>query len=179
MRHLASALLLAALAFGGTGCRAAADNPDPAVSDPKGRRTATGAWFGDSVDLRGSARGERLRMRVKGWVDPAVPVRTGAEPEDGTRWVGAEVELVNVGGRAYDLAGGALHAFDGTGTRYRPVRTGTLTTGSPLAWGSLAAGEQKTGWLVFAVPEKARIVRVLGTVGEATAGWRLQHPPSR
>ncbi|MFI1013852.1 DUF4352 domain-containing protein [Streptomyces sp. NPDC020965] len=181
MRHVASALLLVALAMGGgTACQATADPPGGGRGgdDEKGRRAAP-AWVGDTVDLRGRAFGERLRVSVGGWVDPAVSTRAAYQPDTGNRWLGVQLSLVNLGGRAFDASRATAWAVDGGGKRYPVVRTGAITTGFPLKWNTIASGEQLDGWLVFEVPEATRIVRLHATVGKKALTWQLQHPPSR
>ncbi|MEU5979841.1 DUF4352 domain-containing protein [Streptomyces sp. NPDC047315] len=197
MRRMASALLLSALALGATGCQGApddrrdaasarADGKGPDGKGPDGVRRA--AWLGDAVDLGGGASGEHLRMTVHGYVDPAVAVRKAKQPRpqpaEGRRWLGVDVALLNVGGSRHDARRTAAWVTDDRGKRHS-VLSGTaadvkeFTTGIPLKWNTLAVGEQSEGWLVFDVPEDARITRFHSTLGTTTVTWLLQHPPSR
>ncbi|MER5767668.1 DUF4352 domain-containing protein [Streptomyces sp. NPDC001985] len=180
---MASTLLLSALALTTTtSCQNPFDSPPHPPTDHKPRPaipTPAPAWFGDSVDLTGRGFGEHLRVSVLGQVDPAVATRAAEGPGSGKRWFGADVSLLNIGGRPYDTTGARAWAVDETGKRYSPVTTGRLTTGAPLTWNTLAVGEQKQGWLVFEVPERSRIVRLHTALGNHTSVWQLRFPPSR
>ncbi|GLF94356.1 DUF4352 domain-containing protein [Streptomyces yaizuensis] len=179
---MASALLVAALALATAGCRewpgrGPADARPPAPAAVPAREAAP-AWVGDAVDLGGRGYGEHLRIAVLGQVDPAVPARaTAAEPPAGTRRIGARLSVLNFGGRPFDASRARTWVEDADGRRHRPVATGTLTTGRPLAWNTLAVGEQRDGWLVYQVPERARIVRLHCAAGGRTVSWQLRFPP--
>ncbi|MGW6458400.1 DUF4352 domain-containing protein [Streptomyces sp. NPDC055078] len=198
MRHVGSALLLAALVMGVTACqsppgaqspqqpraaeRTAADRAEGGQdrSDRKpGKPGSSTSWVGDSADLGGRGFGEHLRISVRGQVDPAIGIRAADAPDTGNRRLGVDVALVNVGGRPYDASRADIWVTDAGGGRYPAVRTGTLTTGFPLEWNTLPVGEQKQGWLVFEVPQDARIVRFHCRVGKTALSWQLQFPPSR
>ncbi|GAA2241602.1 hypothetical protein GCM10010232_30830 [Streptomyces amakusaensis] len=195
MRHIARVLLLSALAMSLTACQNPVDaltDPPPraraapavpaAASDEKPARAAAkpaAAWVGDSADLGGRGSGTHLRVSVVGQVDPAVGVRAADRPASGSRWVGFAVTLLNFGGKPHEVAGARAWVVDDTGERHRPVTTGTLTTGAPLRWNTLSVGEQRKGWLVFEVPERARIVRLHTVLGDRSLAWQLRFPPSR
>ncbi|MGW4029948.1 DUF4352 domain-containing protein [Streptomyces sp. NPDC004838] len=193
MRHMASALLLSALALGTTACQSAADafggrsapraaEASRAVLDHKGSAEEP-AWVGDTVELDGRTFGEHLRVSVRSSVDPAVALRpakgTAPRPRAGTRWFGVDVTVVNVGGRTFDAGGTRTWVADEKGKRYPAVKSGEITTGLALEWNSLAVGDPVQGWLVFEVPENTRIVRFHSSLGKATATWQLQGHPSR
>ncbi|MEJ8637095.1 MULTISPECIES: DUF4352 domain-containing protein [Streptomyces] len=198
MRQVVSALLLSALAMGATACQSAADGdrtpPSPAAAEaapPDAKASGTGrtgsrglgtrapALIGDTVDLGGRAFGEHLRVSALGYVDPARSVRTAHRPAAGKRWVGVDLSAVNVGGTSYDARITKAWVTDDKGRRHPVIRTGEITTGFPAAWNTLAAGEHAEGWLVFEVPENARIMRFHSTVGDSPLTWQLQLPPSR
>ncbi|MFI1827270.1 DUF4352 domain-containing protein [Streptomyces sp. NPDC020412] len=202
MRRMASALLLSALALGATGCQGASDDRTGATSVPPGPAAVAdaaldrpdgrgpdgkgpggpprAAWLGDAVDLGGRASGEHLRMTAGGYVDPAVPVPK-EKPSDGRRWIGVDVALLNVGGSRYDASRTTAWVTDDEGKRHTAISTAVkeFTTGTLLKWNTLAVGEQLEGWLVFDVPEEARVTRFHSTLGKTTVTWLLQHPPSR
>ncbi|MER7665149.1 MULTISPECIES: DUF4352 domain-containing protein [unclassified Streptomyces] len=198
MRQVVSALLLSTLAMGATACQSASDGgrtpPSPAAAEAMppdakasgaGRTGARGpgtrgpALIGDTVDLGGRAFGEHLRVSVLGYVDPARSVRAAHRPAAGRRWVGVDLSAVNVGGTSYDARITKAWVTDEKGRRHPAVGTGEITTGFPAAWNTLAAGEHAEGWLVFEVPENARIRRFHSTVGDSPLTWQLQLPPSR
>ncbi len=190
MRQLAAALLLSVLAMGATACESApggAAGPAPAspaatagAVKPDGKVGARSAgWVGDAADLGGKAFGEHLRISVLGHVDPAISVRAANRPGSGMRRIGVEVSVVNVGGKAFAAGIRKSWVVDEKGRRYPAVRAGDITTGTPLVVTTLAVGEQAQGWLVYEVPQNARIAEVRCTVGNTTLAWQFQVPPSR
>ncbi|MFD3439115.1 DUF4352 domain-containing protein [Streptomyces sp. NPDC058685] len=191
MRQVASVLLLSALAMGATACQSASDGdrtpPSPAAVDaadakasgPGGTGARAPAFIGDTVDLGGRAFGEHLRVSALGYVDPARGVRATHRPAAGKRWIGVDLSVVNVGGTSYDARVSKSWVTDEKGRRHPAVKTGEITTGLPAAWNTLAAGEHAEGWMVFEVPENARIMRFHSTVGDSPLAWQLQLPPSR
>ncbi|MFE2879144.1 hypothetical protein ACFXG6_15550 [Streptomyces roseus] len=182
MRQSASVLaaaLLPFLLFGATACSGAPEGPAlapaaaPAVpvddgapgagEDPAAPGTARSAskdaHVGDAVRVRGRQMGRHLQAVLNAYVDPAVSVEKNYAPPAGKRWVAASMSFVNVGGDAYGELG-HMWAYDSAGGRHRVVPTGELTTGKPLVFDSLAVGQRAEGWVVFEIPEKARIVRL-------------------
>ncbi|MEV0412656.1 hypothetical protein AB0I68_18080 [Streptomyces sp. NPDC050448] len=186
MRQSASVLaaaLLPFLLFGATACSGAPegaalapaaapavpvdDGAPGAEEDPAALAPAPGAvqaaskdaHVGDSVRVRGRQVGRHLQAVLTAYVDPAVSVEKDYAPPAGKRWVAASMSFVNVGGASYGALG-RMWAYDSAGGRHPVVPTGELTTGKPLVFGSLAVGERAEGWVVFEIPEKARIVRL-------------------
>ncbi|MEU6893371.1 hypothetical protein ABZ934_16540 [Streptomyces sp. NPDC046557] len=182
--HSASALVVAALLpcllFGATACQSApaGDSPVPAGAparvddgapgageDPAGPGVqaapgaAKDAHVGESVRVRGRQVGRHLQVVLNAFVDPAVSVDKNFAPAAGTRWVGASMSFVNVGGASYGALG-RMWAYDSAGGRHAVVPTGELTTGKPLVFDSLEVGERAEGWVVFEIPEKVRVVRL-------------------
>lgn len=197
MRQVASVLLLPVLLMGVTACQSSEGELEkrtsPAGVDatalnahgdgaterdgtPKNGTRKNGAavgWVGDTADLGGRTFGEHLQISLRGFVDPAISTRATVRPHRGKRWVGADVSLANVGGRAYASPLTTARVVDSRGTAYRAVAAGDITTGSPLKPKALSAGEQMQGWLVFEVPDNARIVRLDCTVGASSRSWHL------
>ncbi|WP_327132433.1 DUF4352 domain-containing protein [Streptomyces sp. NBC_01343] len=182
MRQSASVLaaaLLPFLLFGATACSGAPEGAalapaaapavpvddgapgageDPAA--PEGAAAASkDAHVGDSVRVRGRQVGRHLQAVLNAYVDPAVSVEKNYAPPAGKRWVAASMSFVNVGGDSYGELG-RMWAYDSAGGRHGVVPTGELTTGKPLVFDSLAVGRRAEGWVVFEIPEKARIVRL-------------------
>ncbi|MER6779147.1 MULTISPECIES: hypothetical protein [unclassified Streptomyces] len=182
MRQSASVLaaaLLPFLLFGATACSGAPEGAalapaaapavpvddgapgageDPAA--PEGGAAASkDAHVGDSVRVRGRQVGRHLQAVLNAYVDPAVSVEKNYAPPAGKRWVAASMSFVNVGGDSYGELG-RMWAYDSAGGRHGVVPTGELTTGKPLVFDSLAVGRRAEGWVVFEIPEKARIVRL-------------------
>ncbi|THA36933.1 DUF4352 domain-containing protein [Streptomyces sp. A1547] len=133
---------------------------DPAAAAPgAGQAAARDAHVGDFVRVHGRQVGRHLQAVLTAYVDPAVSVEKNYAPPAGKRWVAASMSFVNVGGASYGALG-RMWAYDSAGGRHPVVPTGELTTGKPLVFDSLAVGEQADGWVVFEIPEKARIVRL-------------------
>ncbi|MCX4629403.1 hypothetical protein [Streptomyces sp. NBC_01443] len=184
MRQSASVLaaaLLPLLLFGATACSGAPEGAalapaaapavpvddgapgaeeDPAAAAPGAMQAASkDAHVGDSVRVHGRQVGRHLQAVLTAYVDPAVSVEKNYAPPAGKRWVAASMSFVNVGGASYGALG-RMWAYDSAGGRHPVVPTGELTTGKPLVFDSLAVGERAEGWVVFEIPEKARIVRL-------------------
>ncbi|MFF3215275.1 DUF4352 domain-containing protein [Streptomyces sp. NPDC002886] len=133
---------------------------DPAAErDGVTRAASKDAHVGDSVRVRGREVGRHLQVVLGAYVDPAVSVEKNFAPAAGKRWVAASMSFVNVGGASYGALG-RMWALDGAGQRHPVVPTGELTTGKPLVFDSLSVGERAEGWVVFEIPENARIVRL-------------------
>ncbi|MCX5297907.1 DUF4352 domain-containing protein [Streptomyces sp. NBC_00193] len=178
---LVTAALLSLLLFGATACSGAPEGAalapaavpavpvddgapgvgdDPAAErDGVARATSKDAHVGDSVRVRGREVGRHLQVVLGAYVDPAVSVEKNFAPAAGKRWVAASMSFVNVGGASYGALG-RMWALDGAGQRHPVVPTGELTTGKPLVFDSLSVGERAEGWVVFEIPENARIVRL-------------------
>ncbi|MFC9584658.1 DUF4352 domain-containing protein [Streptomyces yangpuensis] len=120
---------------------------------------AKDAHVGDAVRVHGSQVGRHLEVVLGAYVDPAVSADKNFAPPAGKRWVAASMSFVNVGGASYGALG-RMWAHDGAGQRHPVVPTGELTTGKPIVFDSLAVGERAEGWVVFEIPENARIVRL-------------------
>lgn len=133
---------------------------DPVAEDGRAVPAASkDAHVGDSVRVKGKEVGRHLQVVLNAYVDPAVSVEKNFAPAAGKRWVAASMSFVNVGGASYGALG-RMWALDGAGQRHAVVPTGELTTGKPLVFDSLAVGERAEGWVVFEIPENARIVRL-------------------
>ncbi|MFD7030591.1 hypothetical protein ACFWAR_21405 [Streptomyces sp. NPDC059917] len=186
MRQSAPVLALALLPlllFGSTACQSAhegaalapaaapavpVDDGAPGGADEDAAAPAPGApagaavkdaRVGDPVRVRGQQVGRHLQAVLTAYVDPAVSVDATFAPAAGKRWVGAGMSFVNVGGATYGALG-RMWAYDSAGQRYPAVKTGELTTGKPLVFESLSVGGRAEGWVVFEIPENARIVRL-------------------
>ncbi|NXY95846.1 DUF4352 domain-containing protein [Streptomyces sp. BR123] len=168
---LAAVALLPFLLFGATACSAPSDGAalapaavpavpvDDAAPGAAGDPAAKEAHVGDPVRVHGRQIGRHLQAVLNAYVDPAVSVEKNYSPPAGKRWVAASMSFVNVGGAPYGALG-RMWAYDTAGKRHPAVQTGELTTGKPLVLDSVAVGEQAEGWVVFEIPENARIVRL-------------------
>lgn len=166
--------LLPLLLFGATACQSAAggaasapaaapavavDDGAPGADGAPVRTTARDAHVGDAVRVHGAQVGRHLQVLLNAYVDPAISVEKNFVPPAGKRWVAASMSFVNVGGASYGALG-RMWAHDSAGQRHPVVPTGELTTGKPLVFDSLEVGERAEGWVVFEIPENARIMRL-------------------
>ncbi|MBT2479479.1 DUF4352 domain-containing protein [Streptomyces sp. ISL-94] len=169
-----AAAVLPLLLFGATACQSApegaalapaaapavpVDDGAPGAEEPPARTGAKDARVGDPVRVHGQQAGHHLQVVLNAYVDPAVSIEKNYAPAAGKRWVAASMSFVNVGGASYGALG-RMWAHDSAGQRHPVVPTGELTTGKPLVFDSLAVGERAEGWVVFEVPENARIERL-------------------
>ncbi|MFJ6797746.1 hypothetical protein [Streptomyces sp. NPDC091268] len=169
-----AAVLLPLLLLGAAACQSApegaalapaaapavpVDDGAPGAEDAPARAGAGAARVGEAVWVDGAQVGRHLQAVLGAYVDPAVSVEQNFAPAAGKRWVAASMSFVNVGGASYGALG-RMWALDGAGQRHPVVPTGELTTGKPLVFDSLGVGERAEGWVVFEVPENARIVRL-------------------
>ncbi|WP_432248115.1 DUF4352 domain-containing protein [Streptomyces sanyensis] len=170
-----AAALLPALLLGMTACQSAAAPAPVEPGSAKGRSPAASApaGVGDTVDDGGTPAGEHLRITLRGQVDPALGVPAAPRPAPGTRWVGVELTVVNVGGTAHESAVARAWVVDDRGRSHPAVDTGELTTGLPLARGRMTVGEQRGGWLAFAVPHGSRAVALHCRTAAGEHRWAL------
>ncbi|MFD3695679.1 hypothetical protein ACFWUZ_05910 [Streptomyces sp. NPDC058646] len=174
-----AAALVPLLLFGATACQNAPEGAAPvpaeapAVPVDDGVPGAGGApaaavagqdavrerHVGEALRVRGAQVGRHLQAVLNAYVDPAVSVDENYAPPAGKRWVAASMSFVNVGGASYGALG-RMWAHDSAGQRHPVVSTGELTTGKTLVFDSLEVGERAEGWVVFEIPENARVVRI-------------------
>ncbi len=166
--------LLPLLLFGATACQSApegaalapaaapavpVDDGVPGAEGAPARTAVKDAHVGDPVRVDGTQVGRHLQVELSAYVDPAISVEKNYAPPAGKRWVAASMSFVNVGGASYGALG-RMWAHDSAGQRHPVVSTGELTTGKPIVFDSLEVGERADGWVVFEIPENARIVRL-------------------
>ncbi|MFD7787490.1 hypothetical protein ACFV4Q_31000 [Streptomyces nojiriensis] len=166
--------LLPLLLLGATACQSApepdalapaaapavvVDDGAPGAAEAPGRPRVKDARVGGTAQVHGKQIGRHLQVGLGAFVDPAISVDKKFAPSAGKRWVAASMSFVNVGGASYGALG-RMWAHDSAGQRHPVVKTGELTTGKPIVFDSLELGERAEGWVVFEIPESARIVRL-------------------
>jgi hypothetical protein len=159
VRRLALAVGTAALLAGQT-----AKNPQSPT--PSATTRIQRVKIGHAVTLSGaddSGGAGRLRLTVK--VKQIVSTATGhgafQQPRKGERFVAVRFVLKNVGDAAYDDSPTyGAKVMDDAGRTYDPtVATVTAGPGFPKVV-KLRQGQVRSGFIVFAVPKKAKVVSV-------------------
>ncbi|MGW7439230.1 DUF4352 domain-containing protein [Streptomyces sp. NPDC054849] len=168
--HHALAVLTTAAALALTACGPAdiktkPDSPAaaaPASSAPAASSSAPAqqtATVGSTLTLKGNGEGEQIAVTVKKWVDPATSKDQYMKPADGSRYVAAQLELVNTGSAPYDdsPSNGAKVA-DAEGQQFNSTMTLGITAGPELPSGvKIAPGGKALGYIVFEVPKDSKV----------------------
>ena len=193
-RHLATAVLVAAIATTATACNGDDQNttdPKPssstsATAHPAPQQSSAaphtpnnnGAHtVGSTLTLNGK-NGEQAAVTLKGWADPAKPDNKYLSPSPGKRWVAAQLEFVNTGTSTYsDSPSNGVKVVDAQGQTFTQslaeIAEGPTMPGSV----NLAKGEKVLGWVVFAIPTDSKPQTVQVTLdsgfGKQTGEWTV------
>lgn len=139
-----------------TAAAAPASSAPAASSSAPAQQTAT---VGSTLTLKGNGEGEQIAVTVKKWVDPATSKDQYMKPADGSRYVAAQLELVNTGSAPYDdsPSNGAKVA-DADGQQFNSTMTLGITAGPELPSGvKIAPGGKALGYIVFEVPKDSKV----------------------
>jgi hypothetical protein len=180
-------VLAAGMAVLLTGCGSAAQtakNPQPTGSAPPHVHRAK---VGDPIALTGAddvgGTGRlRLAVKVDKVVSPAVGKGAFETPRKGERFVAVRFVLKNIGKTAYDDSPTyGAKAIDASGRGYDPtVATVSAGPGFPRVV-RLTRGKVKAGFIVFAVPKRAKVTAVQyalnAGLAEDVGEWRLGDTP--
>ncbi|MFD5387760.1 hypothetical protein ACFWMG_22985 [Streptomyces sp. NPDC127074] len=149
--------------------------------------TPSSAKVGDTLSLEGlpgmGATGKNVRadITLTKYEDNAKPSLDAFAAPDGQRLVATEFTIVSTGDATYDDPGNlGAKVVDSTGKVY-PGKPGIPTAGDSLDLTMiLQPGDKTTGWVIFNVPQDAKITAVtyqmdslLQTNGEHTGRWTL------
>ncbi|MCW2946453.1 MAG: hypothetical protein JWR24_3170 [Actinoallomurus sp.] len=164
MRRLVLAAGMAVLLAGCGNAAQTAKNPQPAGSAPPVRVHRVNV--GDVVTLTGTddaggAGRLRLAVRVEQVVATAIGKGAFENPRKGERFMAVRFVLKNVGDTTYDDSPTyGAKAVDGSGRGYDPT-VATVSAGAGFARVvRLRHGQSKSGFVVFAVPKKAKVTDV-------------------
>lgn len=170
-----------------TACTSAAQtarDPEPSDSTPPPRATVRELRIGRPVTLTGTddaGHPGRLRIAVK--VDRLLTTAYGrgawSAPGPGERFVAARFVLKNVGTARYDDGPGyGAAVIDAAGHSYDPM-VAAVTAGPGFGRVlRLRHGQARSGYVVFAVPKRARIVAVRYALNGGLAADRAEWRPA-
>lgn len=137
------------------------------------------AGIGDAITLKGLEDGEQISVTIKKVSDPAQPAEEFFTPEDGKRWIGLQVEIVNSGTAVYDDSpSNGMQVADADGQRFGGV-IAEIKAGPAMAAGvTLKPGAKALGWEVFEVPKNSKIDTVQfgmnSGFSDQTGEWTLK-----
>jgi hypothetical protein len=172
-----------------TGCGTAvrtAKNPEPTSTPVKVRQ----AYVGDAISLSGVDEADgttgRLKLAVK--VSRIVPTARGQgafeNPRKGERFAAVRFVFKDIGDTMYrDSPTFGAKVIDASGHGYDPtVATVSAGPGFPRTL-RLRHGQSRAGYIVFALPKTAQIVRVEYALNAGYAPeigqWRIRPRPER
>jgi hypothetical protein len=171
-----------------TGCGTAAQtarNPEPTSTSLHVHHANVGtALTLTGVDDANGAGRLKLAVKVKNVVSTAVGRGAFENPRKGERFAAVQFVFKNIGTTAYhDSPTFGAKVIDASGHAYDPT-VATVSVGPGFARVvSLLYGQVRSGFIVFAVPETARIVGVQYALnaGYATelGQWRVVPRPQR
>ncbi|MFD6323885.1 DUF4352 domain-containing protein [Streptomyces sp. NPDC058442] len=137
------------------------------------------AKVGDTLTLEGFEEGSKLDVTVVKVADPAKSADEFMEPASGKRFVGVQFQLVNTGEAAYsDSPSNGAQVADTEGQQF-DATFGDITAGPSMASSlKLKPGAKGLGWIVFEVPEAAKVDTVQFTMdsgfADKTGEWKLR-----
>ncbi|MET9426717.1 MULTISPECIES: DUF4352 domain-containing protein [unclassified Streptomyces] len=148
-----------------------------AAEKPKAEKPSV-AKVGDTVTLKGMEDGEQLAVTLKKIEDPAKSKDEFFAPEDGSRWVGAQFELVNTGTKVYaDSPGNGAQVADADGQRFGTTLADITAGPSMTSGANVPPGEKVLGWVVFEVPKASKLATVQFAMNsgfaDQTGQWKL------
>lgn len=184
-------LLLLAVTLLGIGAIACAeetitDEPDPESEQQAGQEPEeakdeqpaeeTNAKVGDSITLSGTDEGLEMKVSVMTVQDPAKNLEAFTSPSKGSRFVGIQLELENVGSVAYADAPTNSAVLIDTSGQGHDATFATLKSefNSNLR---IQSGASQVGFIPFEIPKKAKLATFQFTLdsgfGPETGEWTL------
>ncbi|MET9728430.1 DUF4352 domain-containing protein [Streptomyces zaomyceticus] len=191
MRRTAIAATTAALCLALAACTGTepevSTKPDPtATAKPADKAPKTteapapkDAGVGDAITLKGLEDGQQVAVTLKKVSDPAVPKDEFFSPDDGNRWIGVQIEIVNTGTAVYDDSpGNGMKVADSDGQWFNGVIADIKAGPSMAAGVTLKPGAKALGWAVFEVPKNAKVATVQfgmnSGFSDHTGEWKLK-----
>lgn len=121
---------------------------------------AAAAGVGGGITLVGSDENLKVRVTVVSIADPASPKNAEfSSLEAGSRFVGVQLNLENVGTVAYsDSPTNGAKLIDTQGQQYDPEIAEEITQGPGIgATVTIAAGSNASGWMVFQIAQSTQL----------------------
>jgi hypothetical protein len=175
-----------------TACGAPSVTTTPTVAAPSGSGTSearpapsAAAGVGDTIELTGQDAVERVAVTLVQVVDPAQATNEFDTPPAGTRLVGAQWRLRNVGTATYqDAPDNSATVADTRGQTFRTTVVTDITAG-PTFPGSLTLtpGDTGLGFVAFQVPASSTLghfqFALDSGLAAQTGQWRVSAQPPR
>lgn len=126
----------------------------------RGSASARSAFMQDEQPLVGEVASPSWVFVINTLQDPyAGEVIRPEEPEPGTRYVGAEVEIRNDSQEPLNFTPGSVRLLDDAGFEYV---SGSVAGSEPLLPSlNMSPGDRIRGWVWYAVPEAAQLVEIV------------------
>jgi hypothetical protein len=157
----------------------AASGKDTAKEKSDAPEAAKVAKVGDTLTLEGFEEGSELDVTVVKVADPAKSADEFMQPASGKRLVGVQFQIVNTGEVAYsDSPSNGAQVADSEGQQFSAT-FGDITAGPSMASSlKLKPGAKGLGWIVFEVPEAAKVDTVQFAMdsgfADKTGEWKLR-----
>ncbi|MFD5027006.1 DUF4352 domain-containing protein [Streptomyces sp. NPDC058373] len=157
---------------------AAAGDEKPGKGAEQAEEKDPVAKVGDAITLTGFDD-EKIEVTVVKVVDPAKSKDEFIVPDDGNRWLGVQVQLVNKGEKAYqDSPTNGMQVADADGQMFQTT-FGEITAGPALSSDvRLAPGAKALGWVTFDVPKGVTVTQVQvalnSGMADQTGQWKLK-----
>jgi hypothetical protein len=121
---------------------------------------AAPAGIGDTITLKSNEDNLKLEVTVVKAISSAKPKDEFNVPEQGQRFAAVQIRLKNVGSTTYDDSpGNGAKLIDGQDQQYDEAMSDIAQGPSIGSSVKLAPGGSRKGYLVFAVPKKAKIAK--------------------
>ncbi|MBH5333462.1 DUF4352 domain-containing protein [Streptomyces pactum] len=152
--------------------------PEQSEEAPEEEKQPEVAGIGDTITLKGQEEGTQLDVTVKKWLDPAQGANEYETPEEGKRWVAAQLLLVNTGSATYsDSPSNGLQLADTEGQRF-DATLGEISAGPQMTSDlNLPKGDKALGWIVIEIPKASKPATLQFTMdsgyADQTGQWKI------
>lgn len=118
------------------------------------------AAVGGAITLEGNDAGLKMKVTVAQFFNPATPAEDYMKPKSGTKLVGIQLTLSNVGSAVYDGSpSNGAYVIDDQGQQYQTTYARVQEGQGFDGQATISAGDTRKGVILFAVPESAKLVK--------------------